>query len=633
MSVQQNQVLQTVLSCPNLPTLPAVALKVLELTRDPQVGLGELGKVVQADPALSAKVLKTVNSSIYGLTTQCAKIDRALAYLGLNAVKSLVLGFSLVDCTRGVSKGRGLDMQAHWRRATYSAAGARAMAQATKACDPDEAFTAAIFSDIGVLASFLALGDRYSDVLEAAPEHGNLSSHELEVLKISHGQIGAELATKWKLPNQYIDAIRFHHSSESAPHSARALARVVTLGGMLAESLSSSQPRPAILAVTRGMNEWFGKRPDNIEELLSKVSAGAQDLAKVFDKDVGTVPNIEFIMAEASEQALEAQMATQRESVQLRAQNEELAIANVTDALTGAKNRKSFDAALQTSFEQFSASKSPFAVIFLDADKFKSVNDRFGHPAGDAVLKILAQRMKATLAGAGDLYRYGGEEFAVIIPGNGLKLASEIAEQLRVSIESPHFDLSGVAGAPPTLPITISLGVAAADAGVFANGTAVVKAADEAVYQSKQNGRNRVTVSGAIARISHAPDPVGSRRVLLLEDDALASKLIQLAFAKKAGVEIVLVRTVEQALAVITGTWAGAIVDMHLPDGLGTEFILGARAKGFASPILAISADEGAKAKALRSGATEFVDKMSLCRDLAKWTLTIEGWTGSKKAA
>lgn len=631
MSVQQNQILQTVLSCPNLPTLPAVALKVLELTRDPQVGLGELGKVVQADPALSAKVLKTVNSSIYGLTTQCAKIDRALAYLGLNAVKSLVLGFSLVDCTRGVSKGRGLDMQAHWRRATYSAAGARAMAQATKACDPDEAFTAAIFSDIGVLATFLALGDRYSDVLEGAPEHGNLSSHELEILKVTHGQIGAELATKWKLPTQYIDAIRFHHSSESAPTSARSLARVVTLGGLLAESLSSSQPRPAILAVTRGMNEWFGKRPDNIEDLLNRVSAGGQDLAKVFEKEVGAVPNIEFIMAEASEQALEAQMATQRESVQLRAQNEELAIANITDALTGAKNRKSFDAALQSSFEQFSADRVPFSVIFLDADKFKSVNDRFGHPAGDAVLKILAQRMKAVLAQAGDLYRYGGEEFAVIVPGHGLAFASDIAEQLRVAVESPHFDLSGVAGAPPTLPITISLGVAAADAGVFANGTAVVKAADEAVYQSKQNGRNRVTVSDALP--ASTPTSPGSGRVLLVEDDALASKLIQLALAKRAGVEIVLVRTVEEALAILAGSWAGAVVDVHLPDGMGTEFIMTARSRGFTAPILAISSDDGAKTKALRSGATEFVDKMSLCRDLAKWTGTIESWTSTRKAA
>ncbi len=632
MSAQPNQVLQTVLSCPNLPTLPAVALKVLELTRDPQVGLNDLGKVVQADPALSAKVLKTVNSSIFGLTTQCSKIDRALAYLGLNAVKSLVLGFSLVDCTRGVTKGRGLDMQAHWRRATYSAAGARAIAQVTKSCDPDEAFTAAIFADIGVLASFLALGDRYSDVLEAALEHGKLSAHEIEVFKTSHGEIGAELATKWKLPAQYVDAIRYHHNSESAPMSSRSMARVVSLGGLLAEAMSSTQPRSAVLAVNRGMAEWFGKRPDNIEDLLSKVSSGAQDLGRVFEKDVGSVPNIEFIMAEASEQALEAQMATQRESVQLRAQNEELAIANITDALTGAKNRKSFDVALNASFELSTTAQVPFSVIFLDADKFKSVNDRFGHPAGDAVLKILAQRMKATLAGAGELYRYGGEEFAVIVPGNGLVVAAEIAERLRVAIEAPHFDLSGVAGAPATLPVTISLGVSATDVGVYENGTAVVKAADEAVYRSKQEGRNRVTVSGALPS-SQAVDTSGRRQILLIEDDALASKLIQLAFAKRAGVEIVLVRTVEEALKIVSGSWVGAIVDMHLPDGLGTEFILAARSRGFAAPILAMSSDVTAKSQAIRSGATEFIDKVSLCRDLAKWTGTIESWTSTRKAA
>ena len=91
--------LEKVLSCTSLPSLPMVGVQVLTLTRDPDANLDQIAKVLETDLALSAKVLKTVNSSVYGLKSPCTTIRRALNFLGLSAVKSIVLGFSLVDST------------------------------------------------------------------------------------------------------------------------------------------------------------------------------------------------------------------------------------------------------------------------------------------------------------------------------------------------------------------------------------------------------------------------------------------------------------------------------------------------------------------------------------------------------
>jgi two-component system cell cycle response regulator len=111
--------IEQVIANPALVSLPSVALDVLALTRRPGVKLSDIAAVVQNDQALTAKILKTVNSSFYGLPRPCPTITRALTYLGLSAVKSLVLGFSLIDTAR---QSDGLDMISHWRRGIYSAA-------------------------------------------------------------------------------------------------------------------------------------------------------------------------------------------------------------------------------------------------------------------------------------------------------------------------------------------------------------------------------------------------------------------------------------------------------------------------------------------------------------------------------
>src|SRR5437899_9233018 len=118
-----DQLLQRVRQCPNLPTLPTIAMQVLDLTQRSDVDITEIARIISKDPALSSKILRTVNSSFYGRSQSISTISHALVILGLQSVKTLVLGFSLVS-NLAKTKARGFKHIIYWRRSIYAATAA-----------------------------------------------------------------------------------------------------------------------------------------------------------------------------------------------------------------------------------------------------------------------------------------------------------------------------------------------------------------------------------------------------------------------------------------------------------------------------------------------------------------------------
>lgn len=151
-----------------------------------------------------------------------------------------------------------------------------------------------------------------------------------------------------------------------------------------------------------------------------------------------------------------------------------------TDPLTGIGNRRRF-------FARVPEVCGDDAVIIIDADHFKSVNDRHGHQAGDRALQFLVERLRSVLRDGEELARFGGEEFAVFLKKTSADAAAQIAERLRATIEAHPFEHQGT-----TIALTISLGVHAARAGESVD--AALVAADHALYRAKAEGRNRVSV-------------------------------------------------------------------------------------------------------------------------------------------
>lgn len=166
-----------------------------------------------------------------------------MAFLGMNTVKSLVLGFSLVDVTK-LSGAGGFDLMAHWRRAIVGAVAARQVAALTRSADPDEAFMAALFQDIGALACFVALKDTYNATIQGHA-HTDWPGVEREKLGFTHAEAGAELARKWKLPESIRSAVLHHHTPDRAEGEPQRLVRVVALGSLVGSVLAQESPIPS----------------------------------------------------------------------------------------------------------------------------------------------------------------------------------------------------------------------------------------------------------------------------------------------------------------------------------------------------------------------------------------------------
>ncbi len=138
----------------------------------------------------------------------------------------------------------------------------------------------------------------------------------------------------------------------------------------------------------------------------------------------------------------------------LHEQNQLLEKLAVTDSLTGVYNRKKLDDILADQFARFQRSRRPFAVLMLDLDNFKSINDNYGHVAGDAVLANVAAILKQSVRAVDFVARYGGEEFVVVLVETALDAALDIAERIRSELEIPRFSMSS-----KLISVTVSLGV------------------------------------------------------------------------------------------------------------------------------------------------------------------------------
>jgi len=173
----------------------------------------------------------------------------------------------------------------------------------------------------------------------------------------------------------------------------------------------------------------------------------------------------------------------------LQAANEKLHALSVTDALTGLSNRRSFDNALDRECRRAERAGQSISVVMIDIDKFKNYNDTYGHQEGDKCLKQVAQALLRAFRRPGDLAaRYGGEEFAVILPETDELGAMYVADKLRSIVHALALEHRGT----ELGRVTISLGVACAEAGTSIDQAALVRQADLALYQAKKTGRNKV---------------------------------------------------------------------------------------------------------------------------------------------
>ncbi len=196
-----------------------------------------------------------------------------------------------------------------------------------------------------------------------------------------------------------------------------------------------------------------------------------------------------------SRAALRRERNLVRTAAQLREVSAELDRLARTDALTGIANRRAFFDVLGVEFRRSKRYGRQLSVLMLDLDHFKDVNDRWGHPFGDHVLRQMTEVISANVRESDILGRYGGEEFALALPETPESSAIEVGEKLRAAVEAHTFRTDDVPtpGEPP-VRLTISIGVATLPVEEDQDEVELIGRADQALYEAKRTGRNRVVV-------------------------------------------------------------------------------------------------------------------------------------------
>ncbi|MEM8782977.1 MAG: GGDEF domain-containing protein [Planctomycetota bacterium] len=488
--------LDRVLNSKRLPSLPAIALEVIDLVKRDDADIKKIAATIQNDPALSSKILKTVNSSFYGQAYSISTVSHALVVLGLKAVKTLALGFSLVNNLKDRAD-EGFDLLAFWKRSLLSATASKQFAEKLGLAEAEEAFLGGLLQDMGMLAMNQTLGAEYDDLLaEASGDHFRLVELEIEAFEADHAQVGGALAESWMLPDLLVSAIRYHLEPDNADLPSKKVTRCVSLGCraaevFMADDWGDDKDKAKMLdGFRRRAESWFGWEPDDAEAMLCEIHKLTNDMKRLFELPTAEMGNPDTILAQANEALLSISMEAVQETVELEKQNAQLTEDVYTDTLTQAANRRKFNEFLADQYDACEKTKQPISVAFLDADHFKKFNDTYGHPTGDRVLITLAATLKSVFGEQGLVCRYGGEEFAVIMPLLDRKEAAKLAESARCAIEAAAVE----SDEGEELHITASIGVACQEGGFFKSSEQLVKAADNGVYAAKKSGRNAVRV-------------------------------------------------------------------------------------------------------------------------------------------
>jgi diguanylate cyclase (GGDEF)-like protein len=484
------------------PSPPGIAQEIIALAKSPDTTITSLTGCVSKDPALATKVLRMANSAFYAQRRRSQNLRQALLVIGLDAAITLCLSFSITASFRKARAG-GLDYGRYWRRSLLAALTSRCIGEELGTEHAEELFLAGLLQDIGVVALDRAKPGFYAELAKDAT-HAQFVAYERERLNEDHAALGAWLLGHWNLPELLCRTLERSHTPDSCERTTDdgRFVRTVALAGEIAAAMLARDRRKALAALKERANELLALTQSQLKQVVERVAELAPDMSQLFETTLLSPDDAMLLMEQAkdllAERSVESLMeigALQQATTELAARSDELADASRRDSLTQVYNRRYLDERLPLEFDAANQGGWALGVLFVDLDHFKSVNDRFGHPAGDAVLRAAAQGLLSALRESDLVARYGGEEFVVLLPGVSVPDARCTAERLLVSLRELSHEIGG-----ETLQVTASIGLAVhAPGATYATPDALLGAADAGAYAAKRAGRDRLCDGPAAA--------------------------------------------------------------------------------------------------------------------------------------
>lgn len=266
-----------------ISTLPHVALRVIEIAQDPKAGAGDLKNVVEGDPALSARVLRMVNSSAYGLRTTVTNLQQAISYLGLTQVRNLALTASVSDVfhrdmTVGRYSRRGL-----WRHSVSVALCARLMARRRGISTFEDAFLAGLLHDIGIILIDQIAHDAFVNMILTLDPQKTLIDNERAKLRLDHCTLGQRVAQQWNFPETIRAAIQHHHASAAYRGEGKEIVWCVEAANVLCTMKNVTSVGVKLLAPGQDAFAALDFKRDDVKVLAGDLDREIRDNEKLFE--------------------------------------------------------------------------------------------------------------------------------------------------------------------------------------------------------------------------------------------------------------------------------------------------------------------------------------------------------------
>ena len=421
-----NQFLNQILTNQQIPSPPSVAAKLLDLVTQPDPDVSEIVRVLSADPTLSARLITYCNSPIIGSKRVIGSLQQAVMVLGMRTIRLLSLSFSLME-TKGQSD---FDYGLFWRRSlALGIASKRTREQFSG--NGDEAFLLGLVFNVGQIGIGNTFPEKVIEIAgESALTTGLTVQQEEDTFELNRYQVGAKMLENWNFPSEMVDFI-----AEFQTDAVSEQDKQMVVSQLMADLLLSEAVTEELIAEVRGQaSDLLDLDHDQFGELFDLIVADWKSYESIFNYKAIEFDSIEEMEAKAKESMLQISLGMETEIQRISVEKEELAETALVDSLTKLKNRAAYDAELADTITYQAKLGKGVGLIVIDIDHFKSVNDTYGHATGDEVLRSVGQCLSANVRTYDNVYRFGGEEFVVVV----LDCDSENLKGITEKIQKSH---------------------------------------------------------------------------------------------------------------------------------------------------------------------------------------------------
>ncbi len=496
---QQRETFKHLVRKGNLATLPMVAQKLIEISRDDNVNFVEFAKVIQSDQGLAARILRVANSAYYGLRIKATTLERAITALGLKYVRSICLGFHLMAAMNRF-EAIGFSMVDFWKISLIRAVFARQIALRYCPKRSEEAFLVGLLQDCGIPFLVETLGEPYIRLWRnTLTSQASLYQLEKKLFEIDHLVAITGLMEHWGMPDILAIPITTHHQIPRGMSSRDEIMQLAQIG-YFCGNLSFNNPEKiseSDLQMVEYPHLVFNLDREEMIRVFADVRSEYGCLIKLYQGIVPEKINISDLLSQAHRMLIEDVDGGERRVVSIDEEMREYELSGQDefeshqrdqyDPVTGLESHSVLIKYLDLTLDQIRTTGGDLTMIQVDIDNLKEFNRQSGVKVGDTVLKKVASLLSATLGKNGRLFRGNGDDLLACVP----KLSfQEVFKAIQLFLAG----ISKMESPSRQKGISVSAGMVHCIHGACAGcSERLLELTDNQMYQAKLRGSNQIS--------------------------------------------------------------------------------------------------------------------------------------------